>query len=178
RAFVARREPSVQAVAAIYSPESGSVEAEELVKTLLRIAQAAGAIFLPNTPLKGATPDQQELELTTERETVLAHILVNAGGLYADEVSQVLGGESFTIYPCRGEYAELTPAKRGMVNAHVYPLPHQHGLGVHITTTLAGAVLFGPTACYQARKDDYEGDRIPLEDFVEPARQLLPGLTI
>jgi L-2-hydroxyglutarate oxidase LhgO len=178
RAFIARREPSIQAVAGIYSPESGSVEAEELVKTLLRTGQAAGVIFLPDTPLKGASLNRHGIELDTGRETILAGTVVNAAGLYADDVSRMVGGESFTIYPCRGEYAELTPAKRGLVNAHVYPLPHQHGLGVHITTTLAGAVMFGPTARYQARKDDYENDRIPLEDFVEPAQQLLPGLTI
>jgi L-2-hydroxyglutarate oxidase LhgO len=177
RAFIARREPSVRAVAAIYSAESGSVEAEELVKTLLRTAQTFGAIFLPDTPLVGASPNGSGIELRTARETILARTVVNAAGLYADEVSKMLGGESFTIYPCRGEYAELTPGKRDLVNAHVYPLPHKHGLGVHITRTLGGAVLFGPTARYQTRKDDYETDRIPLEEFVEPVQRLLPQVT-
>jgi L-2-hydroxyglutarate oxidase LhgO len=178
RTFIRRREPAVQAVAGVFSPETGVVDAEELVKALLRTAQTAGAIFLPGSPLAGADPHPDGVILRTDRETILARTVVNAAGLYGDDVSRMLGGESFIVYPCRGEYAELTPARRSLVNGLVYPLPHQHGLGVHVTRTLAGAVLLGPTARYQERKDDYEHDRIPIEDFVRPAQQLLPELTL
>jgi L-2-hydroxyglutarate oxidase LhgO len=180
RTFIARREPSVHGVAAIFSPETGIVSAEELVKALLRLGQSSGVTFLPGTSLAGADPHGDGIALHTERETILARTVVNAAGLYADEVSRLLGGESFTIHPCRGEYAELTPAKRSLVNALVYPLPHSsgHGLGVHVTRTIDGAVWFGPTIHYQDRKDDYESDRLPVEDFVEPAQRLLPGLTL
>jgi L-2-hydroxyglutarate oxidase LhgO len=180
RAFVAAREPHVHAVAALYSPESGIVDAEELVKTLLRTGQSAGVMFLPGTRLLGAEAASDGMLLRTERETILAHQVVNAAGLYADEVSQMLGGERFTIYPCRGEYAELTPARRSLINALVYPPPlaSGHGLGVHLVPTTDGAVWLGPTARYQDRKDDYESDRLPVEAFVEPARRLLRNVTI
>jgi len=178
-AFVKRREPHVHAVAALYSPNSGIVDAEELVKTLLRTGEAAGVIFLPGTRLVSASSAKGGgLVLETEREAILARQVVNAAGLYADEVSSLVGGEAFTIYPCRGEYVEFTPAKRSLVNALVYPPPlaSGHGLGVHLVRTTGGAVWLGPTAKYQDRKDDYEDDRLALEAFVEPARRLLRGV--
>ena len=176
--FVAKREPHVSCVAALNCPVSGIINAEELVKTLLRTAEANGAIFLPGTKLTAADTRSDGIVLNTEREQILASQVVNAAGLYADEVSSLLGGESFTIYPTRGEYAELVPAKRSLVNALVYPLPHGHGLGVHLVKTTTGVVWLGPTVRYQDRKDDYENDRLPLEEFVEPARRLLRDISI
>src|SRR5882724_7379838 len=54
RAFVKAREPNIRAVAAIFSPETGIVEPEALVKALLHSGEDAGVIFLPGTKLVGA----------------------------------------------------------------------------------------------------------------------------
>jgi L-2-hydroxyglutarate oxidase LhgO len=176
--FVRRREPNVPAIAALYSPETGVVEAEALIRTLQRSGEAEGAMVLPGTALRAADAAASGIELRTDHETILAAQVVNAAGLYADEVSAMLGGESFQIYPCRGEYAELTPSKRSLVNSLVYPLPHKHGLGVHVLKTFSGAVWLGPTAVFQERKDDYEGNRLPVEAFVEPTSRLIRGITV
>ncbi len=180
RDFMVAREPAISGTAAIWSPVTGTVNAEELVKALLGTGADAGVAFLPGTRLLGADPKADGIVVRTERESIHARTVVNAAGLYADEVSRMLGGEAFTIYPCRGEYVEIVPAKRTLVNGLVYPLPHAsgHGLGVHIVKTTGGQVWLGPTIRYQDEKDDYERERLSVESFVEPARRLLSGLTL
>lgn len=180
RAFIKSREPYAEGVAALWSPSTGIIEPEAFVKTLVRLSQQAGAHLLPASPVIAATHDRHGIQLATPAEHIKSQVVVNAAGLYADLVSQLLGGEAFRIYPCRGEYAELAPSARGHVKGMVYPVAHQagHSLGVHLTKTTRGSVLLGPTARYQDGRDDYESDRLPLETFLEPARALMPSLTL
>lgn len=178
--FIRRREPEVCSPVALYSPGTGMIEAEALVHTLAHLCEARGAHLVPGTPLIGVDVDDGLLQLRTPRETVAARAMVNVAGLYADEVARLCGEHRYTIYPCRGEYAEVIPSCSHLVRGPVYPLPlpSGHGLGVHFTKTVAGALLLGPNARYVDGKENYEEGRVGLEGFYESARRIVPALRL
>lgn len=189
RARIREREPHIAGRAALEVPSTGIVSSEELVKAYARIATQQGASLLTHarvTRLESAREcirvaaqigDSQDPASLTE-EVIEARCVVNAAGLFADEIAALLGNTRYRIYPVRGEYCEMVRAKSNLVNALVYPLPHSEGLslGVHLTKTLWGTVLVGPTARYVEDKNDYERDRLPIEEFARDAKTLLPEI--
>jgi glycerol-3-phosphate dehydrogenase len=188
-AAVRAREPHIEAAFALEVPSTGIVSAEDLIKTLARMATEQGASLLTRTRVVRLEPRADSIVVTLvegdaaeggqhSEETVEARCVINCAGLYSDEIAALLGNRSHPIYPVRGEYCELVRAKSYLINNLVYPLPHADGLslGVHLTRTLWGTVLVGPTADYVAEKNDYERNRLPVEEFVRRAKSLLPEI--
>ncbi|MGH9678407.1 MAG: NAD(P)/FAD-dependent oxidoreductase [Candidatus Acidiferrales bacterium] len=189
RAAIRAREPHIEASAALEVPSTGIVSAEDLVKTFARMASEQGANLLTRARAVRIEPRPDAIAVTISEgdpadpargaeETIEARCVINCAGLYADEVAALLGNRNYRIYPVRGEYCELVRAKSYLVNNLVYPLPHADGLslGVHLTRTLWGTVLVGPTADYIDDKNDYERNRLPVEEFVRRAKPMLPEL--
>lgn len=189
RATVRAREPHIEAFAALKVPSTGIISAEDLIKTLARMATEQGASLLTRTRVAQLEPRADSVAVTLcegeggdgaepSTETVEASCVVNCAGLYADEIAALLGNHEHRIYPVRGEYCELVRAKSHLINNLVYPLPHADGLslGVHLTRTLWDTVLVGPTADYIEEKNDYERNRLPIEEFVRRAKPMLPEI--
>jgi len=189
RAAVRAREPHIEAAAALEVPSTGIISAEELIKTLARTATDQGASLLTRTRVVRLDPRADSVAVTLlegeagegadrSEETIEARCVINCAGLYADEIAAMLGNRNYRIYPVRGEYCELVRAKSHLINNLVYPLPHADGLslGVHLTRTLWDTVLVGPTADYIAEKNDYERNRLPIEEFVRRAKSMLPEI--
>lgn len=174
------REPNVSATLALWSPDTGIVDASQLVTALAAEASAAGTVLLFGTPLTSGAAAGDGFVLDTGREQIRASVIVNAAGLYTDDVSRMLGGENFRVWACRGDYAELTGSAAKRFSMPIYPMPEKsgHGLGVHFTPTTGGSVLLGPTSRYQESKTDYEPGRPPLSEFLDAARRLVPSLSI
>ena len=186
RAAIRASEPHIAGVAALEVPSTGIVASEELVKAYARVAAGQGASILTHARVQRLEPQRDSVRVWVRigegadapAEFIEARCVVNAAGLFADEVAAMLGNTNHRIYPVRGEYCEVVRARSHLVNALVYPLPHPEGLslGVHLTKTLWGTVLVGPTARYVSDKNDYEHDRLPVEEFARRAKPLLPEI--
>ena len=180
RAGIRAREPHVEGDHAMVVPSTGIVSSEELVKAYARVAADQGAHIVTHAKVEKLERVADKVRVTSAAGEIEARCLVNAAGLFADEVAAMLGSPmaQHRIYPVRGEYCEVVRAKADLIRGLVYPLPHSDGLslGVHLTKTLWGTVLLGPTARYVADKNDYERDREPVEDFARGAKSMLPEL--
>jgi L-2-hydroxyglutarate oxidase LhgO len=183
------KEPHVAGVAALEVPSTGILSAEELVRTLARLSVERGAHLVNRARLISlettASGMRAEVRIGDEGddedvsvETIEARCVVNAAGLYADEVAALMGNHSWKIYPVRGEYCEVRGPQASLLNGLVYPLPHADGLslGVHLTKTIWNTMLIGPTARYVQSKEDYESDRLAAFEFVPGTKKLLPEI--
>jgi glycerol-3-phosphate dehydrogenase len=195
-AEIREREPHIAGVAALDVPSTGIVSAEELVRAYARVAAEQGANIVTRAKVisLNATAGgiRAEVKIGDEpgandnggrhadaaSEVIEARCVINAAGLYADDVAALAGNHSWEIYPVRGEYCEMRGPQTALINGLVYPLPHADGLslGMHFTKTIWDTVLIGPTARHVKEKDDYERERWSVADFVAGAQKLLPEI--
>ncbi|MFZ3215795.1 MAG: NAD(P)/FAD-dependent oxidoreductase [Candidatus Acidiferrales bacterium] len=179
-AGIRAREPHVEGFQAIEVPSTGIVGSEELVKAYARTAADQGAHIVVHARAEQLEPTRHGVRIASTAGEIEARCMVNSAGLFADEVAGMLGSAmaAHKIYPVRGEYCEFVRDKQDWIRGLVYPLPHPEGvsLGVHLTKTVWGGVLVGPTARYLDDKNNYERDREPIEVFARGAKLLLPAL--
>jgi len=185
-AQIRAKEPHVHGYSALNVPSTGICSAEDLVHAYARVAEQQGANLLTHAKVISLEPHKDLVRVTlrigdeeqSESESVEARCVINAAGLYADEVAHLLGPRPWTIYPVRGEYCEIRGPRAELIRNLVYPLPHEHGLslGVHFTKTLWGTLLLGPTAKYVDSKENYERDRMTIPEFAADVKHMVPEI--
>ena len=116
--------------------------------------------------------------MTAGGKRITTRYLVNSAGLFSAQVAKLAGVGDYRIYPCRGEYFILDQIARDVLPLPVYPAPKQGagGLGVHLTPTVHGNLLIGPSAEYIESPADTASTQPVLDELFRQAQRLLPGL--
>lgn len=177
-AAIRRLEPLARGRWALYSARTGIVSPYELVVALAESAWRNGAEVALEAPVEAVAFENGVFRLATPRGTFAARRVVNSAGLFADEVARMAGSADFRVHPYRGEYL-ITDKDGGFrLGMPVYPVPPRDdpGLGIHLTPTLEGHVLLGPSAEPVAAKDDLASTREVAERLKAEAGRLVPGL--
>jgi len=174
-----RRVPGLTAAAALWSPETGIIDSEDLMGFYYRKAEAAGAMFLFGSALERVEPRPEGYVLSfgPSKEQALARIVVNAAGLHSDKVAALAGidvdAAGYRLNWCKGSYFRC---RKDLPIPHlVYPLPEKHGLGVHLTLDRRGGIRFGPDIEF-VEKLDYDVDPSRAEAFAKAAQRYLPQI--
>jgi len=169
---VRKLEPRARCLAALYSPETGILDMAAYIRKMEKILKDAGVTIVKQCKVLSLSDRNV---LTTSRGEMEADILINAAGLYSDEITDMCGLEGYRIVPFKGDYYNTTEE---VPRALVYPVPDSTiSLGVHLTRTLGGETLIGPSAVRVEDKEDY-GIRTPREEFEKGALAIIPDLDI
>jgi len=108
--------------------------------------------------------------------SVRCRYLVNAAGLYSDEIDHMLGHYDFTVTPRRGELIVFDKFSRSLINHVILPVPTPRTKGVLISPTVYGNVLLGPTAEDLDDKTNTATSEAGLQALLEKGRAILPAL--
>ncbi|HPT82834.1 MAG TPA: NAD(P)/FAD-dependent oxidoreductase [Limnochordia bacterium] len=179
REEVLAQEPNLnpEVVGAVFAPNGGGVMPFELAAAAMENAVANGAKLLAESPVIKAWVEGEKKYLETPTHIIEADVVINAAGLFADEVARMFGDDYFTIQPRKGEEYLFDLSMRNLVNSTIFPVPtSKASKGVLVISTADGNVMIGPTSDPVPEKDDlgtsYEG----FERIFSETRRLVPKL--
>jgi L-2-hydroxyglutarate oxidase len=163
-------EPHVNCLAGIRVFSTGITDYQQVCRKYVELIGLQGGDLRLNTKVLQILDTAEGKVLETTQGTFTAKFLVNCAGLYSDRVAkldQVNPGAK--IVPFRGEYYELVPEKRHLVNTLIYPVPNPAFpfLGVHFTKMIDGSVHAGPNAVLSLKREGYKKTDFDLKDFAE-----------
>lgn len=114
--------------------------------------------------------------VSSNNDTVYARWVINAAGLYSDEINDFFGHGNFKVTPRRGELIVYDKLSRRLVNHVLLPVPTATTKGVLISPTVYGNVLLGPTAEDLPDKTATNTSENGLSSLLEKGRKILPRL--
>ncbi len=143
-----RLEPNLSqtVVAALYAPTGGTVCPFGLTIALAENAYVNGAEFYFNTEVTAIDKKEGGYLLHSTQGVFESRIVVNAAGIYADIIHNMVSEKKMTLVARKGEYCLFDKQAGGFVSKTIFQLPTEYGKGVLITPTVHGNLLLGPTA--------------------------------
>lgn len=142
---------------ALYSPHTSMVEPQEICHALMNDAANKNVKLLVNTEVTGLLNHNT---VSTNRGNLSFAYLINCAGAFADKIAHAFStGTEYTMLPFKGTYFELNKHKASLIRLNIYPVPDLRFpfLGVHVTKTVQGNVLIGPTATPVFSRENYQG---------------------
>ena len=136
----------------------------------------AGCELRRSTPVTAVRRVPGGFEVQTPGGALTARRLVNAAGLRSDEIDRMLGGDSFTVTPRRGELIVFDKLSRPLVRHILLAVPTKVSKGVLVSPTVFGNLMVGPTADDVDRKDDTSSTAAGLAHLRSEAGRVVPAL--
>lgn len=155
---VRQKEPNIsdEVVAALYAPTGAIVCPFGLTVAMAENAAVNGVEFLLETKVEEVKKTSDGFTILTDKGQFESKCIVNAAGVYADTIHNMVCEDKLNITARRGEYCLYDKKVGNTVSSTIFQLPGAYGKGILVTPTVHGNLLLGPTA-----KDVFDKEEIP-----------------
>ena len=170
---------SQEAQFALWAPSAGIVCPYDLAYALCENAATNGTDFYFEFKASKIDYDGEYYTVMDGKKRVRAKYVVNAAGLFVDEIAGMLGEKlPFDIIPRRGEYMLLDKAEHKTASHTLFVTPSEKGKGILISPTVDGNIIVGPNANIVDSKTDTSVTEDGLEEIAQGARLIVPSINL
>lgn len=166
--------PSV--LGALHAPTGAIVDPWDLCIALSETAVRNGVNINLDQEVVQIRRSEGFYTVTTRTDVYEAKYIVNAAGLYADRIHNMVAEPSFTIRPNKGEYFLLDKNQGELVHSVVFQPPSAVGKGVLVSPTVHGNLIVGPNSESIPDPDDVSTTAAGLKTVREKAVLSVPGI--
>jgi len=167
---------SENVLCALYAPTGAITCPYELTIAAIGNAMDNGVELKLNFPVESIEKKDDIFEIRSGKETVCAHFVVNAAGLFSDKIASMVGDTSFSVHPRKGEYIILDKELGNLVSHTIFRTPTKMGKGILVSPTVDGNLLTGPTSTDETDKENLEttvsGLSLIMKESVEDTNQI------
>ena len=174
-------EPNVSKDAkyALYAPSAGIVCPYDLAYAVSENSATNGADFYFEYKVDNIDYDGKQYILYSGDKKVKAKYVINAAGLYVDEIAKLINDDlPFEIVPRRGEYMLLDKSEIKTAKHTIFVTPNEKGKGILVSPTVDGNIIVGPNANIVDSKADTGVTEEGLDEISKGARIIVPSINL
>ena len=167
-----------EVVGGFYAPNGGTIEPYRYVFSLVEAAKRNGVeLFCNFEAVSGEYRNNHWTLTAADGRTVKARYVVNAAGLFADNVSHICGAEEFKIHARKGEEYLLDRNSKARPQRVVFPVPSRESKGILVIPTAEGTTMIGPTADPAEDKLDTTTSADHMQRIVSLVSRMVNGIS-
>ncbi len=164
--------------AALYAPSAGIIAPWEVAQAAVENAVKNGAKLHLSTEVFNILESGRQYVVKTSKGEFVFDIVVNAAGLWADELAEKAGVKVTPLHPRRGEYILLD--QPFLVKTVVFPTPSKAGKGILVLPTVHDTFLLGPTSedLPPSEKENTSTTPEGISKIIKSVKKLVPSVNI
>ena len=167
---------SEEVCGALFAPSAGIIDPWGFAIAMAETAVRGGVELRRDCPVTGIEDTGAGFVLHTPAGDVAARFVLNAAGVDADRVHEMLEPNDWHTLPSRGEYYLLDKSEHDRVSRVIFQCPGPEGKGVLVAPTIHGNLICGPNAEAVEDRLDLGNTAAGMAEVRAKASRSVPGI--